>query len=256
MRYVCMHKASEQDEAGLPPPPELIAGMGQLIGETAQAGRFLAGEGLRPSSTRHRLTFAGGACKVTPGPLRGENELPERLLILKVRSADEAVDWARRYGSAVGATRLELGPLTEEWDLGLAPRPTGAVPQRFMILHMASADAEAGVPPSARQARDLHAMLAEMERAGVLLFSAALASSAKGMRLRYRDGRRTRIDGPFTESKELIGGFCMVEMESLDEIAAWTDRFARILGGTVEVDVRVVDDVHVVAEAPREAGPQ
>ena len=58
MRYVCMHKVGPTSEAGLPPSPELVAGMGQLIGETAKAGMFLAGGGLKPSRDRLRLTFA------------------------------------------------------------------------------------------------------------------------------------------------------------------------------------------------------
>lgn len=68
MRFLCMHKASLNDDAGIAPPPELIAGMGQLIGEAAKSGTFLAGEGLRPSSTRYRLTFRGGRCDVSQGP--------------------------------------------------------------------------------------------------------------------------------------------------------------------------------------------
>ena len=242
MRYLCMHKASPKDEAGQLPPAELIAGMGQLIGETAKAGRFLAGEGLRPSSTRFRLRFQGGQCAVEQGPFRGENEIPERLLILKVDSADAALQWAKRYGQAVGAARLELGPVTEAWDLGMMPKPEGDVPQRFLLLQQASPAFEAGTAPTGKQQQALAAVLAEMSKAGVLSFTEALRPSREGTRLTYKDNRRTRVDGPFAESKELIGGFCMVQMHSLDEIATWIDRFARILGGTCEVDVRVVAD--------------
>lgn len=241
MRYVCMHKASPRDEAGQLPPAELIEGMGRLIGETAKAGRLLAGDGLHRSALRLRLTFAGGECQVTPGPYRGDDDVPERMVIIKVHTRDEAIDWARRYGLAVGAQRLELGPVTEAWDLGMMPKPEGA-PLRFMILHQSSAAREAGTPPSAAERQAVKQMLAEMQQAGVLLFAEDLLPSSKGMRVRYRDNHRTRLDGPFAESKELIGGFCMVQMDSLDEIAVWLDQFARILGGNVEVDVRVAAD--------------
>jgi len=242
MRFLCMHKASAKDEAGILPPPELIAGMGQLIGEAAKSGTFLAGEGLRPSSTRFRLTFRGAECDVRQGPFQGDNDLPQRLVILRVDSTDAAIDWARRFGQAANATRLELGPLTEPWDLGMMPKPPGKVPLRFLLLQQSTASSEAGTPPSAAQQQAVRTVLAAMQKAGVLVFSETLLPSSKGARLHYQDNKRRRVDGPFTESKELIGGFCMLQMRSLDEVAAWSDRFARIIGGTCEMDVRVVAD--------------
>lgn len=242
MRILSMHKASPLDEAGLPPPPALVGAMGQLIGETAKRGSFLAGEGLRPSSTRYRLYFRGAACEVRQGPFVGEDESPQRLLVLKVASVDEAIEHARQFGFAAGATRLELGPLTEAWDLGMMPKPAGNVPLRFLLLQQATKASEAGETPSPAQQQAVKAQLARMQQAGVLVFTETLLPSAKGVRLQYRDNVCSRRDGPFTESKELIGGFCMVQMRSLDEVAAWTDRFARILGGNIEVDLRIVAD--------------
>jgi hypothetical protein len=239
MRYVCMHKASPEDEAGLPPPPGLVEGMGALIGQRARTGAFLAGEGLKPSSTRFRLTRAGADWSVTQGARTGANELPSGLAIVSVRSTDEALAWARRYGSALGADELELGPLTEPWDLGLGPEPAGA-PLRMMILPMATRATEAGEPPTPRQRDALAALTAEMQAAGVLAFSATLQPSANAVRARYRDGDRTLVDGPFAESKELIGGFCMLELGGLDELLAFCDKFVRVLGGTCELDLRPV----------------
>ena len=97
MRYVCMHKVGPTSEAGLPPSPELVSGMGQLIGETAKTGMFLAGGGLKPSRDRLRLTFAQGRCTVTPGPLVGGNELPASFATIKVKTRDEGIEWANRY---------------------------------------------------------------------------------------------------------------------------------------------------------------
>jgi hypothetical protein len=234
-----MHKASPRDEAGILPPPELVEGMGALIGETAKKGIFLAGEGLRPSSTRLRLAFRDGRCEVRKGPFQGENELPQRLAIVKVASEQQAIDWARRFGEAVGATRLEVGPLTEAWDLGFGAKPPDA-PLRYLILQQATADSEAGKPPSIAAQQGLRTVLAAMQQAGVLVFTEALQPSREGTRLAYRDNARTRTDGPFVESKELIGGFCMMQLRSIDEMVAFCDRFARIVGGTCEIDVRVV----------------
>jgi hypothetical protein len=239
MRYVCMHKVSPEDEADLPPSPELVRGMGELVGELARSGAFLGGEGLRPSSRRFRLTRASGRWTVVPGPYKGSNELPSGLAILKVASPDEALAWAKRLGEALEAEELELGPLTEPWHLGLCPEPAGA-PLRCMVLPKATRDTESGRRPAARQEAALAALTAEMRSAGVLVSWTRLLPGSTAVRARYRGGDRTLIDGPFVESKELIGGFCLLELSSLEEVLAFADRFVAILGGTRELDIRRV----------------
>jgi hypothetical protein len=241
MRILCMHKAPADEKVGQVVPKELVENMGKLIGEAAKNGILLGGDGLMPGSTRYRLTFADGRCDVTRGTRSGDGELPQRMVVFKVATEPEAIDWARRFGEAVGTPRLELGPLTEAWDLGLCPRPADA-PLRFMILQPATRDSEAGRPPTAAQEKGLRTVIAEMQKAGVLLLHEALLPSSKAVRLNYRENVQTRIDGPFTESKELIGGFCMLQMRSFDEMVGWTERFVRILGGTVEIDLRVAAD--------------
>ncbi len=242
MRILCMHKAPANETVGQALPKELIEGMGRLIGEAAKSGILLGGDGLKPGSTRYRLAFANGRCEVTLGTRAGhEEQLPQRMVVLKVAAEADAIEWARRFGEAVGAARLELGPLTEAWDLGIGTRPANA-PFRFMILQPATRDSEAGKPPTAAQQQGLRTVLAAMREAGVLLLHEALLPSSKAVRVYYRDNVRTRIDGPFTESKELIGGFCMLQMRSFDEMIVWSERFARILGGTVEIDLRVAAD--------------
>lgn len=241
MRILCMHKAPADEQVGQVPPKGLIEAMGQLVGEAAKNGILLAGDGLKPGSTRYRLAFANGRCDVKKGTRSGEGELPQRMVVFKVAKEAEAVEWARRFGEAVGAASLELGPLTEAWDLGICPRPADA-PLRFMILQPASREYEAGKVPSAAQQQGLRTVIAEMQKAGVLLFNEALLPSSKAVRLNYRDHVLTRTDGPFTESKELIGGFCMLQMRSFDEMTAWANRYARILGGTLEIDLRLAAD--------------
>jgi len=240
MRYVCMHKASPMDEAGIPPTPELIQAMGELLGEMARSGTYLAGEGLRPSSLRFRLTRSKDRWTVTPGPLVGSNELPAGMAILRVKSSDEALAWAERFGNAVEAEELEVGLLIAPWDVGMCPKPPGEVPLRYLILHKATRDTEAGSAPTARQEAALAALTVEMAAAGVLAFRETLQPSSAAVRARYRNGDRTLIDGPFTESKELIGGFCLMQMRSMEEVLGFADRFGRVVGGTCELDIRPV----------------
>jgi hypothetical protein len=120
-----------------------------------------------------------------------------------------------------------------------------------MILHKATKATEAGMPPTPRQAADLAKLTAEMVRAGVLTFIETLQPSAKAVRLRYRNGKRSVVDGPFAESKELIGGFCMVQMRSLDDVLEWCNRFAKIIDEDMEMDVRLANETAAAAQAER-----
>jgi len=81
-----------------------------------------------------------------------------------------------------------------------------------------------------------------MTAAGVLVRSMKLQPSAKAKRLVFKNNEMKVIDGPFSESKELIGGFAVMELADMDEAIAMCRRYAEILGGTLEIDVRLVDD--------------
>jgi hypothetical protein len=94
MRFVIMHKTNPDWEAGAIPSPELISRVGALVGELAQSNVLLGAEGLRASSHGVRLKFSGGTRTITPGPFEGGNELPAGFSILRVRSLDEAIEWA------------------------------------------------------------------------------------------------------------------------------------------------------------------
>jgi hypothetical protein len=242
MRFLVMHKASPQDEAGGPPPQKLIEEMGALIGEAAKNGIFLAGDGLLPSSKRHRVRLRGGKFTVARGPYEGESELPAAFAGIRVRSDEEGVEWAKRFAEAIGGdVNLEVGLMTEESDLMGQPRAADA-PMRFLVIHQANAATEAGDVPTAANRPALAKLLTESARSGVLLFHETLLPSKEARRLLYRDNVRKVVDGPFSESKELVGGFCMLQMRSFDEVADFSNRFARIVGGTVEIDLRRVAD--------------
>jgi hypothetical protein len=237
MRFMVMHKNDEYTEAGQRPGPELLARMGEYIGEHARKGQFLGGEGLGASSTRTRLTFSGGQCTVKHGPYQGSNELPAAALLLKVESRDQAIGWAQRYGKILGDGEIEIGPATEPWDLGLMPRPADA-PLRMVMLPKADRTSEAGQALSPKQKADLTRLKTEMTRAGVLVSSESLQPSSRSKRLIFTNNALSVVDGPFSESKELIGGFAVLELPSMQAAIEECTRYAAILGGTLEIDVR------------------
>jgi hypothetical protein len=239
MRFMIMHKNDPKTEAGQPPPMELVNEMGAFIGEYAKGGRFLDGAGLSGSKTRTRLVFRDGRCTVKHGPYRGEHELPAATLLLKVRTREEAIGWAERYGKILGDGELELGKVNEPWDIGLMPTPENP-PLQMLLIEKADQATEAG-GRSPKQKADLSRLKTEMTKSGVLVRSLKLKSSATAKRLVFTNNDLRVIDGPFIESKELLGGFAVMELSDMAEAIEMCRRYAEILGGTLEIDVRLVD---------------
>ena len=236
MRFMMMHKNDPHTEAGLPPTKEIVERMGEFIGGHAQAGRLLDGAGLGASKTRTRLTFRDGTCTVKHGPYRGEHELPAAMLRLKVKTREEAIGWAERYGKILGTGELELGKVNEPWDIGLMPAPENP-PLQFLLIEKADQTSEAGAR-SGKQKAELSRLRTEMTKAGVLVGTTQLQPSAKARRLVFTNNDLQVIDGPFSESKELIGGFAVLELSGMDEAIALSRPYAAILGGTLEIDIR------------------
>ena len=111
---------------------------------------------------------------------------------------------------------------------------------RFMIIVKATKDSEAGVMPPEKLIADMQKYHEELARAGVLLDASGLQASSKGWRIRYQGGKRSVIDGPFTESKELIAGYTIIQVKSREEALEWTRRFPNptLDGGDCEIEVR------------------
>lgn len=239
MRFMMMHKNDAKTEAGELPPKELVEKMGAFIGEFMSTGKFLDGAGLAGSKTRTRLTFKGGKCTSKQGPYAGERELPSATLLLKVKTRDEALAWAERYGKILGDGELEVGKVNEPWDLGLMPEPPNA-PLQFLLIDKADAETES-TGRSTKTKSELTRLKTEMTKAGVLQRSLNLKPSSSGKRLFFKNNDLRIQDGPFAESKELLGGFSVMELADFDELIALSKRYAEILGGTLEIDARLID---------------
>jgi hypothetical protein len=93
-----------------------------------------------------------------------------------------------------------------------------------MVMGKANKDTEAGVLPSKKAFEDMEKFIEQLVKAGVVLDGAGLQPSSKGARLKYSDGKWTVIDGPFTETKELIAGYSLWQCKSLEEAIEWAKR--------------------------------
>ena len=106
---------------------------------------------------------------------------------------------------------------------------------RALIINKMDDELEAGIPPSPAVMEGVGRVVEEMTRAGVLLVAEGVRPSSEGARVTVSGGRRTVTDGPFAEAKELIGGFMLVQVRSLDEAVEWAARLAEVLEAEVEV---------------------
>ena len=112
---------------------------------------------------------------------------------------------------------------------------------RFIVMVRANKESEAGVMPSEKDLADMGKFNEELVKAGVLLAAEGLHPSRKGARVRFSGNKRTVIDGPFAETKELIAGFWIFQVKSLDEAIAWVKRCPNPFPeGESEVEIRQI----------------
>ena len=109
---------------------------------------------------------------------------------------------------------------------------------RVMVIIKANEDSEAGIMPSEQLLTDMGAYNEELVKAGVMLAGEGLHPSSKGKRVRFSGGKTTVIDGPFTETKELIAGFWLWQVKSMEEAVEWVRRMPSPDGadeGSIEI---------------------
>ncbi len=123
---------------------------------------------------------------------------------------------------------------------------------KFLVLIKATKDSEAGVHPEEKVIMETMRFNEEMVKAGVLLDAGGLWPSSQGKRIRVEGTTRQIIDGPFTETKELIGGYWMVQARSFDEVMEWMKRCPTLRDDGSELEIRRLIDVGDFPEAGEE----
>jgi hypothetical protein len=111
---------------------------------------------------------------------------------------------------------------------------------RFMVLIKANKDSEAGVLPSKELLTEMGKFNEELVKAGVMIAGEGLQASSKGARVKFSGSKRTVIDGPFAETKELIAGFWLWRVKSKEEAIQWVNRCPNPMGVEGEVEIRQV----------------
>ena len=120
---------------------------------------------------------------------------------------------------------------------------------KFMILIKATKDSEAGVMPSEQLLTEMGKFNEELVKAGVMLAGEGLHPTSKGARVRFSGGKRTVIDGPFAETKELIAGFWLWQVKSKEEAIEWVKRCPNPHNEETEVEIRQLFEAEDFGEA-------
>jgi hypothetical protein len=120
---------------------------------------------------------------------------------------------------------------------------------RFMVLLKANKDTEAGVLPSEQLLAEMTRYNEELVKAGVMLAGEGLQPSSKGARVKFSGSKRTVVDGPFAETKELIAGFWILQTRSKEEAVEWVKRCPNPTGEEAEIEIRQVFEAADFGEA-------
>jgi hypothetical protein len=111
-------------------------------------------------------------------------------------------------------------------------------PMRFMVIVKATEDSEAGVMPSEELLTAMMKYNEELVKAGIMLAGDGLQPSSKGARVQFDGPKRTVVDGPFAETKELVAGYWIWQVRSLDEAIEWVKRCPNPMPGPSEIEIR------------------
>ncbi len=121
---------------------------------------------------------------------------------------------------------------------------------RFMVIVKASKDSEAGQMPSEELLGAMAKFNEEMVKAGIMLDGAGLQPSAKGARIRFSGSKRSVVDGPFAETKELIAGYWIIQVKSKEEAIAWMMRCPNPHADDGEIEIRQFFELEDFGESP------
>lgn len=120
---------------------------------------------------------------------------------------------------------------------------------RFLVMVKATKDSESGVLPTEQDFAAMGKYNEELIKAGVLLAAEGLQPSSKGARVKFSGPRRTVIDGPFSETKELVAGFWLWQVKSLEEAIEWVKRCPNPMPGDSEIEIRQVFEAEDFGDA-------
>ena len=227
MRFMIIRKADRNTEAG-------------VFHDAA-----LPATRLEPSATGSRVKFTGGKATVVDGPFADGSDLIAGFTFIEAGSRQEAIEWVKASPELRGAGDVEI-EIREGGCPGGLPgvvqaKPSGSArPKQFVILLKSDSSAETGFIPDAKVLDAMGKWNDDAVAAGVMLAGEGLQPSARGARVKFSKGKPSVVDGPFTEAKELVAGFWLIQVSSKDDAIEWVKNYPYPIAGEGEVEIRQV----------------
>ena len=243
MRFLIVRKADRDSEAGVRPHRELLEAMADYVDILAAEGRFLAGEGLRPSREGVRVHFGPGRKAITvDGPFAEAKELVAGFSIIDAESMEDAVAWVKEWPAedAHGHAEVEIRPIGCPGGLGGFGDPAEGDSEmpRYMVMLKANPRSETDWNPGPEILGRMMEANRQGAESGFLIAGQGLSSSRHAKRVRFSQGKPTVFDGPFAEIKEMVAGFWVLRVRSLDEVFAWAETYPFPDGDDARLEIR------------------
>lgn len=280
MRVMMLLRSDAQSEAGVMPPEQVLADMGEYSERLMNAGVLAGAEGLHASGKGAKVRIANGKTSVLDGPFAEAKEVVAGYYMLKVKDLQDAIEWTKQLPGAdwTPEAEAELRPLYETEDFVVDPteQPGGWRDQeiearqaletkapgpekgpRWISFLKADKNTEAEMEPSNKLLEEMGALMSEMMEKGVLVSGEGLRASKHGAKVLLKDKKISVVDGPFTESKEMIAGFTIFRAKSKAEAVEWARRCLQIhMDGTGietgEIEVRPVFETEEIPQTAEE----
>jgi len=261
MRCMLLVKSNETIEKTGIASEQDLAEMGRFNDELTRAGVVLSGEGFLPTSKGARVRLSGGKFTLTKGPFAEPRGLIAGFWTIRTQSKDEAVRWLERTPASAG--EVELRPLYDPEDFPVdaaeeaggwrdqevaareayEAKPPARLPgtKRFILLLQADTATESGRLPSEETLSKMGALMEAGVRDGSMLGGDGLKPSSTGVKVKTAGGKRSLVDGPFTETKELVAGYTLLQLRSLEDAIAFAERWLEIhvLVGVPEAEIEI-----------------
>jgi hypothetical protein len=256
MKFMLLLTGNQTAETGAAPSEELMTAMNAFNEALTSAGAWVEANGLQPTSEGFRVLNEGGEITLTNGPFTDRASVLFGYWVIQVASQDEAIGWARRVPFEAGGAssengRIEVRQIQELDDFPIGEDESGwrereeelrAVPiraetapgkVRYLMVFLANKQSEAGELPDEKLLTEMGDFIGELAANGTWVSGEGLHPSSAGARVEYQGGKRTVLDGPFAETKELVAGFGVVEVDSRAQAEEIARQGAKINGDGV-----------------------
>ncbi|WP_394781607.1 YciI family protein [Undibacterium sp.] len=254
MRFMILRKvteATEATEASSHAASEVAAmstAMARYGDELQAAGLRCAGQMLHSSEGALRLHFHNGDISASEGPFPGEKQLVAGFTMLEATSEQQALEWLQRWPAGNEYLTLEMRGCGCPGGLeciNLTQDAADAHQQhlkRFLILLKASPLAETGAIPSEAVLAAMAKRNEEGTQSGLLVAGEGLQTTASGKRIKFTSGKAAVLDGPFSETKELIAGYWLLQAKSIADAVDWVRSYPYPFIEDAMVEIRQVQE--------------